>query len=129
MVFLGSQALQPRLAGVNDEAATATLLTDLLDEVGQRGLAVLIIDPDPALDGNGDADGIAHGGDVVGNQPQLRHKASTEGADLSTAIWIDGSFCAGNSIGRCQQDEDRRLLPPSDGLVYVDPNEMMFTLR
>ena len=80
-VLLRRQTVEPRLARVHDEGAAAGA-GDRIDEALQVGLAVLLVDADAALDGDGHGDALLHGGDAGGDQLRLRHEAGAEAALL-----------------------------------------------
>ena len=76
-VFLGREALEPCLAGVNNEYA-ATGAFDSLYKIFEELPAVELVYPDTALDGDGDAYGILHGLEAVGHKALALHEACPE---------------------------------------------------
>ena len=80
-VLLGRQALEPGLAGMDNEGCAAGFRHQA-DEIVEGGLAVLVVDADAALDRHRNADRGPHGGDAVGDQPRLGHQAGAEAPGL-----------------------------------------------
>ena len=83
-VLLRRQALQPGLARVHDEYL-ATRGLHLLDERGEPGVLVLVVDADAAFHRDRHAERrhrLAHRGDAVAHQRGLAHQAGAEAARL-----------------------------------------------
>lgn len=80
-VFLGRQSLQPGLASVYDEHLAAGA-GDSPHEAFEVGLAVLIVDADPAFDSDGNGNRGPHRCDARSNEVGLRHQARAEVAAL-----------------------------------------------
>ena len=55
---------------------------DAARQLIERGFRILIVDADPALDGDGNADRLLHGLDASGDQRRLGHQAGAEAAVL-----------------------------------------------
>ncbi len=72
-----SQAL--RACTISASAPAAITARAMLVE---RDFRVLIVDTDPALDGDGDAHRALHGSDAIGDQCRFGHQARTEAAVL-----------------------------------------------
>src|SRR3546814_14999850 len=75
-VFLRTQSLQPRLACMNDETLAAGLRNGA-DEVPQGRPLLLIVDADPRLDRDGDADGCRHCGDAARHESRPGHQSGS----------------------------------------------------
>ena len=92
-VFLGRETLKPSLARVNGEAG-GTLIGAARDQFAQRHFGVLIVHADPAFDGDGQGDRLAHRRHAVRHQLRLLHQAGAKAARLhpvgrATDIEID----------------------------------------
>ena len=58
-----------------------------LDEVHQKGIAVLIVNPDPGFDRDRNRNLIAHRFHAIGHQLCITHQAGTEHAVLYPIRW------------------------------------------
>ena len=80
-VFLRRQPVEPGLAGMHVNASHARG-----DDAPRSGrgadLGILIVDAEPAFDGDGNTDRALHGADALGDQLRLRHQAGAEAAGL-----------------------------------------------
>ena len=80
-VFLRRQSVEPGLAGMHDQRVGAGG-DDAARQRVERDLRILIVDADPAFDGDGNADRALHRRDAIGDQRRLRHQAGAEAAVL-----------------------------------------------
>ena len=80
-VLLRADAVQPGVAGMDDEHLAAAL-GDGADEVAHEGVALDAVDADPVLDGDRDRDRVAHRAHAVGDERRLGHQAGAERAAL-----------------------------------------------
>ncbi len=92
-VFFRAQALQDRIARVDDKRA-ATRLGHPADKIPNEIVVLDLVDADPMLDGDRDIHRIAHRLDAVGHQLRLGHQAGAEGAALhalgrAAAVQVD----------------------------------------
>ncbi len=107
-VFFRAETAQPGFARVNDEGVAARC-GDGLDETGEIGLAVLIVDADPAFYRYRHANCGTHGRDAFGDEPRLGHQAGAEPARLHAvgrAADIEIDFVIAETLadlrGRCK---------------------------
>ena len=110
-VLLGTQAAQPRLAGMDDKGV-ATGIAHLLDKGLQKFVGVLIVDADTGLHRYRNIDHITHRLDAVRHQRGFTHQAGTKAAvlhpiggtaDVDVHLVIAallGQFGAARQIGR-----------------------------
>ena len=92
-VVLGREPLQPRIAGMHDEDLR-TAARHLADEVAHEVVGLVAAQTDAVLDGDRDADRIAHRGHAIAHQRGLGHQAGAEGAALhplarAAAVQVD----------------------------------------
>ena len=80
-VFLGAQALEPGLAGMDIERIDARA-DHGIGETVKALLGILIVDADAALDRHRPIGGVAHGTHAIGNEIGLCHEAGAELARL-----------------------------------------------
>ena len=80
-VFLRRQSVEPGLAGMHDQRIGAGG-DDAARQRIERDFRILIVDAEPAFDGDGNADRALHGVDAFGDQRRLRHQAGAEAAVL-----------------------------------------------
>src|SRR3546814_7980526 len=73
---------------MNDEAPAAGLRNGA-NEVPQGRPLLLIVDADPRLDRDGDADSCRHCGDAAGHESRLGHQAGAETARLHPVAGTD----------------------------------------
>ena len=80
-IFLRRQSIEPGLAGVDNKRVRAGGDHAARERI-ERDFRILVVDADPALDRDGNADRALHRGDAVGDQRRLRHQAGAEAAVL-----------------------------------------------
>ena len=80
-VFLRRQSVEPGLARVHDQRVGAGG-DDAARQRIQRDFRILIVDADPAFDGDRNFHRALHRSDAVGDQLRLRHQAGAEAAIL-----------------------------------------------
>ena len=78
-IFLRRQSVEPGLAGVNDQRIRAGRDHSLRQRI-EGGFGILIVDTDPAFDGDRDGHGLLHRRDASGDQRRLSHQAGAETA-------------------------------------------------
>ena len=91
-VVFGAQSVEPRLARMDDDAAAPA--ASPLRRSAESLLGLLLVDADPAFDGDRNADRGGHRGDAVGHKLGLAHETRAEAAALhpvgrAAAIEID----------------------------------------
>jgi hypothetical protein len=92
-VLLGAQALEPGVAGVDDEDLAAGL-GHRADEVAHEGVALFLVDADAVLDrdrqrrlpGLRRLGRLAHRAHAVGHQRGLGHQAGAEGPRCTRSL-------------------------------------------
>ena len=83
-VFLGREAFQPSIAGVDDEGCAIGFFRQCADKIGQRLIIGFAVKADSVLDGNGTVGcGFLHRVQAVGHQIRLLHQARAERAFLN----------------------------------------------
>lgn len=92
-VFLGRQALEPRVAGMHHHHG-GTGCDHLIDEAGEHGIVVIVVHAEAAFDRDRQRGRRTHGGNTVGHQRRLAHQAGTEAPGLhaigrAAAIEVD----------------------------------------
>ena len=118
-------------------ASTPAAVTDAVNVV-ERGLGILVVDAEPALDGDGNGDRRLHGGDAIADQCRLRHQAGAEppflhaigrAADVEVDLIVTGLRAHARTarerdrIGPAELQRDRvlgRVVAQEPGAVAVE---------
>src|SRR5664280_1415029 len=81
-VFLRAQAMQPGIAGMDDEDLATAPLADGADEIAHESVVLEAIDADAMFHGHRNGNGVAHRLDAIGDQLGLGHETGAERAAL-----------------------------------------------
>ena len=104
-VFLGREAFQPGIAGVDDEGCAIGFFRQCADEISQRLIIGFAVEADAVLDGSGtDGRGFLHRVQAVGYQIRLLHQARAERAFLharagAAAVEVDFVVAVSSGFG------------------------------
>ena len=133
-VLLGREPLQPGLARVHDKHL-GTARRHSAHKIQQLRIALLMVDADPVLHGNGHFTGVTHGRHTVAHQCGLGHEAGAKAPVLHTvrgaaAIQIDLVVApllthrrAGGEIRRCRATQLQ-----SHGVLLVVKAQVSFDI-
>ena len=126
-VFLGRQAIQPGLAGMNDEAADAASGGGA-DQFAQRRIRLLVIDAEAALHRDGNGNRALHRRHTRRHQGGLPHQAGAKTARLHPvggAADIQIHFVIAEAFG-----DPRRLGQPDRiAAAQLQPQRMLARLE
>ncbi len=129
-VFLGAEALQPGLAGVDHKGRHPGLVA-AFDQSEQALVRILLVHPDAALDGGRHSDGCGDGGHALGHQIRLAHQAGAETAALhpvrraaDVQVDLDIAHVLANAGGLGQFGGIRAAELQGDGLLErIEPEQ------
>jgi len=92
-ILLGTESVEPRVAGMHDEDAAAGVM-QRADKIANHCVRLVASEADPVLDRDRHRHGIAYRPHAVGDQHRLGHQACAEGAALhalarAAAVQVD----------------------------------------